>query len=128
MANDIITLTARRKMCAAYKGDASLSPVTHIVLGDGGVDTSGVPIPPYESDTSLNHLIATKDIQNKAYIGENKTICRYSVTLIENELSNKHINEIGLLDSAGELVAKKTFQDKIKDADMEMSFDIDMIF
>ncbi|HCQ6228748.1 TPA: phage tail protein, partial [Clostridioides difficile] len=78
---------------------------------------------PLSSDTALKNEVFRKDIEN--YVYPISTTCRYSTTLLKNEAEGKNINEIGLIDSDGDLIAIKTFGNKYKDSDMEMVFQID---
>lgn len=123
MANAITTNKAREKMVKARSGDITLSKITHMTFGDGGVDSSGKPIAPSGEDIKLKNEILKKSIDGHSY--PNSTTCRYSCTLTKEDLADKNINEIGLVDSDGDLVAIKTFGNKYKDADMEMIFQID---
>lgn len=51
-----------------------------------------------------------------------------SVLLSESELAGEDISEIGLYDSAGDIVCIKTFTKKGKDSDIEMTYTLDDVF
>lgn len=123
MANCVTTIKAREKMVKARAGDIVLPKVSHMVFGNGGVDSSGAPIAPSEEENSLKLELLKKTIDG--YTFPTSTTCRYSCKLLKNELANENINEIGLVDEEGDLVAIKTFTNKGKDPDMEMIFEID---
>ncbi|HBF3087244.1 phage tail protein [Clostridioides difficile] len=123
MANAVTTDIARQKMCKARAGDITLPTIVSMVFGDGGVGNDGTIIAPLSSDTALKNEVFRKDIEN--YVYPIQTTCRYSTTLLKNEAEGKNINEIGLIDSDGDLIAIKTFGNKYKDSDMEMVFQID---
>lgn len=123
MANAITTNKAREKMVKGRAGDIALPKITHMVFGDGGTDSSGRPIAPLGEETKLKNQILKKSIDGHTYPCE--TTCRYSCTLSKEDLADKNINEIGLVDSEGDLIAIKTFGNKYKDSDMEMIFEID---
>lgn len=123
MANAITTNKAREKMVKARAGDITLAKITHMIFGDGGADSTGKPISPSGSDTKLKNQTLKKSIDGHIYPAS--TTCRYSCRLTKEELADKNINEIGLVDADGDLVAVKTFGNKYKDADMEMIFEID---
>ena len=123
MANAITTNKAREKMVKARAGDIVLPKIKNMVFGDGGADSSGKPITPMGENTKLKNEMLRKNIDEHSYL--NSTTCRYSCTLTKEDLADKNINEIGLIDEEGDLIAVKTFGNKYKDADMEMIFQID---
>ena len=126
MADAVITLKARKKMVQARAGAIALPPIVGMVFGTGGVDASGVPVVPSGNDDSLKQEIFRKEVDSYTFTDD--TTCRYLCTLAVNECANEDISEIGLYDSDGDLIAVKTFKVKGKDADLEMTFQIDDIF
>lgn len=126
MADAVVTLKARKKMVQARAGAITLPPIVGMVFGTGGVDASGVPVVPSGNDDSLKQEIFRKEVDS--YTFTDNTTCRYLCTLAVNECANEDISEIGLYDSDGDLIAVKTFKAKGKDADLEMTFQIDDIF
>ena len=126
MADAVITLKARKKMVQARAGVITLPPIVGMVFGTGGVDASGVPVVPSGNDESLKQEIFRKEVDSYTFTDD--TTCRYLCTLAVNECANEDISEIGLYDSDGDLIAVKTFKAKGKDADLEMTFQIDDIF
>ena len=126
MADAVVTLKARKKMVQARAGAIALPPIVGMVFGPGGVDASGVPVVPSGNDDSLKQEIFRKEVDSYTFTDD--TTCRYLCTLAVNECANEDISEIGLYDSDGDLIAVKTFKVKGKDADLEMTFQIDDIF
>jgi len=124
--NAIITAASRQKMVKARAGAITLHPITQMAFGNGGVDGQGNPISPSESATGLNNELLRKNIDG--YTFPTTTSCRYTCTLSELELAGQNINEVGLIDSAGDFVAIKTMTNKGKDSDLEMTFTVDDIF
>ncbi|MCI9600540.1 MAG: hypothetical protein HFI17_08555 [Lachnospiraceae bacterium] len=126
MADAVVTLKARKKMVQARAGVITLPPIVGMVFGTGGVDASGVPVVPSGNDESLKQEIFRKEVDSYTFTDD--MTCRYLCTLAVNECANEDISEIGLYDSDGDLIAVKTFKAKGKDADLEMTFQIDDIF
>lgn len=121
MANSIVTTKARSNMVKARAGVIQLPVIQGMAFGDGGTDYSGEPIMP-GTDALYNELFR-KEIDCFKEITE--TCYRYTCTLLKPDMADKTINEIGLYDAAGDMVALKTFKNKAKDSDMEMVFEID---
>lgn len=122
--NSVITRKRRIKLCqASSDAQKPLAPITHIALGDGGVDSAGNPTPPGEEQTSLNHQLAQYPIDGFSYPVE--TTVRYTVTVPANALSGESINEAALVDSDGDLAAIKTMYTKRKDAGVIFTFEFD---
>lgn len=126
MANSVTTTYARQQLAKARAGDGTVTKVTHMAFGNGGVDEQGQPKPPQPDETGLYNEIYRKPVDGHSY--PSATVCRYTCTLLENELVDQTINEIALFDEAGEMVCKKTFKNKVKDGDMKMTFEIDDIY
>ncbi len=124
--NVIITKTARKKMVRARAGVISLPKIVGMAFGDGGTDANGNVIAPSESQSTLKHELYRKPI--KAYTFISDTTCRYECTLSETELAGDDISEIGLYDASGDIVCIKTFKDKGKDDDLEMTYTLDDVF
>ncbi len=126
MADAVVTLAARKKMVMARAGAIELPPITGMAFGTGGVDESGVPIAPSGEAEGLRHEVFRKEVDR--YLFTDDTTCRYLCTLVVGECDNEDINELGLYDAEGDLVAIKTFMSKGKDSDLEMTFQVDDIF
>ena len=126
MADEVITLTARKKMVQARAGAITLPPIVGMVFGTGGVDEAGMPVAPSGSDEGLKQEIFRKELDSYTFTDD--TTCRYLCTLEVGECDNEEISEIGLYDSEGDITAIKTFKKKGKDSDLEMTFRIDDIF
>lgn len=118
---DVVTLTARRKMVQARKGEITLPVIVGIAIGDGAVDENGNLILPEETDTQLKNELIRREYSRCEKISE--TYYRYRMELSADELAGKKINEAALYDAEGDLLAIRVFGDKIKDMDMEMAFE-----
>lgn len=122
--NSTITIVRRIKICRASSGAIStLSPITHIAFGDGGVDSNGKPIPPLETQTALNHEIARYPIDGIEYPVE--TTARYSATVPKEAMVDQFISEAALVDGNGDVVAIKTMYAKQKDKGTAFRFKFD---
>lgn len=121
MANSIITNKARSKMAKARAGVEPLAKIVGMAFGDGGVDGENNPTLP--NMEALSHELLRKDIDG--YTAVTETCYRYSATLSKTELPKAVINELGLYDADGDMVAVKSFRNKIKDEDMAMIFEMD---
>ncbi|MBQ9720313.1 MAG: phage tail protein [Oscillospiraceae bacterium] len=124
--NVIITVTARKKMVQARAGDIVLPKLVGMAFGNGGVDASGNVVAPTEDQTELKSELFRKAVDGHSYPSE--TTCRYECMLTEAELAGEKISEIGLYDADGDLACIKTFTEKGKDADLEMTFTLDDVF
>lgn len=129
-----MTKTGRELLCKAHAGDVALSPIAYIALGSGGC-SGGVPIAVTGTETALKQELLKKEIESHTYVeepdestGAIQVKTRYSITLANTELANEIISEAGLVDAAGNLIAYLTFTEKGKDADMEITFNIDELF
>lgn len=126
--NVIITTTARRKLVLARAGAADLPPIVGMAFGNGGVDATGNVIVPLEDQTELSSELHRKPIDGYTVLDNEVATVRYECTLLNNEVANEYISEIGLYDSDGDLVCIKTFKKKGKDDDLEMTFTLDDVF
>ena len=107
--NSVITKTRRRKLCmAASDPEKPLAVITHVAFGNGGVNGSGEPLVPLETQTALNSELA-----------------RYAVTIPKDALVGEEISEAALVDSDGDVVAIKTMYPKKKDEDVSFTFEFD---
>ena len=125
MGKSIVTTIAIKKMLEARAGIAPLPRIVGMAFGDGVVQ--GGSIEPPDADTPF--------LKNEIYRQENDryeiisdTCIRYICTLAKETLSGSRINEMALYDAEGDLVAIKSFMDKGKDEDIEISFEIDDTF
>lgn len=122
----VITTVARNKMLRARTGEITLPKIVGFVFGNGGVDGKGEVIAPDTTDIALKNEIYRKVIDR--YVITSYTTCKYECTLENSELAGEKISEIGLYDADGDIVAIKAFSEKGKDADLEMTFQIEDIF
>lgn len=121
--NSVITKTRRRKLCmAASDPEKPLAVITHVPRR-GGVNVSGEPTVPTETQTALNSELARYEVESVTYPDE--TTARYTVTIPKDSLVGKEINEAALVDSDGDLVAIKNMYSKKKDEGVSFTFEFD---
>ena len=123
MADAVVTLIAKKKMMRARAGEAALPKVVGMAFGSGGVNTSGAVITPLETQTTLNNELLRKEIDGYAFLSDKK--CRYTCTLSNSDLAGTYLSEIALYDEDGDLIAIKNFLSKGKDADLEITMQMD---
>lgn len=119
----IVTLTAKKKMVMARKGEITLPVIAGIAIGDGAAGTDGILIPPVEGDHSLKNELLRREYSRCEKVSD--TCIRYRMELAADELAGKRINEAALFDTEGDLLAIRVFSEKVKDADMEMAFEFE---
>ena len=104
-----VTIFRREQLCAITSGAIStIAPITHIVLGAGGIDSSGNPIDPTEDQTTLNAQVAVYPVESVTYPLLPNTAARYTIS-VSTELVGQAISEAGLLDANGNLCAVRNF-------------------
>ena len=128
MAQAVITVAGRKKLCKSHAGDITLPAITKMAWGDGGVGEDGTVKETTGNETALYSELLRKDIESHVYVNDEETTCRYTSTIEKSELTGKEISEMGLYDAEGDLVAYKTFMKKGKDEDIPLIFDMDEIF
>jgi len=127
MSGTVVTIKAKKKMLQARAGIISQLPhISHMAFGDGGVDSNGNVIEFSPNATALHHERLRKAIDGYQVISD--TCIRYSATIEEDELAGEYISECGLIDSAGDFMALKSFMKKGKDAGIEVIFECDDTF
>lgn len=126
MAEAVVTKAARKKMVKARAGDIVLPKIVGMAFGCGGVSSDGSVLEPSPEQTALNQELMRKEVDGHEYL--NDTTCRYTCTLGYADLAGEDISELGLYDAEGDLVAVKNFSAKGKDADIEMTFNVDDTF
>ena len=126
MADSVVTNVAKEKMVKARAGISTLPPIAGMAFGDGAVNGASIRTP-LATDTGLQHELLRQTVDGHEYKASNLSVV-YTCTLSQTALANNNINEIALYDSAGDLVAIKSFSNKGKDEDMEMVFTIEDMF
>jgi hypothetical protein len=129
MINDnTITTIYRRTNLAQITGGAisAIAPITQIAFGNGGVDSSGNPIPPLETAATLNSELARYHIDGVTY--PVPTTAGYTCTIPAADLTGTAINEVALVDSSGKVCAIKTMYTKRKDPGVAFTFTFDNEF
>ncbi len=124
MANTIITNWRREQLCKITSGAIStLSPVTQVAFGDGGVDEAGAVLQPAGSQQALTHEIGRYPIDKVEY--PVSTTARYTVTIPAEDLAGAQISEAALVDGAGNLCAIRNMLAKGKDEGVAFIFTFD---
>ena len=123
--NVVITKKARENNVKARAGAIALPKNVGMAFGDGGVQ-DGAVMSPTEGQAELRHELYRKEVDSYEFVTD--TTCRYKCTLSETELANESISEVGLYDADGNIVCIKSFTEKGKDDDLEMTFTLDDIF
>lgn len=128
MSYSIITNKGKEKIIKARAGTIqNVPPITKMAFGDGAI-VGGTPRVPLATDTALQNQLLQQNIDSVT-IGSDNISALYLCTLAEATLGGEVINELGLIDSAGDLVAIKVFDsDKGKDSDMKMEFKVTDMF
>lgn len=123
--NTSVITRARRISLAKITSGAitSMPKITHIAFGDGGVNSSGEPIQPNESQSALTNELARYLIDGVSYPLE--TTARYTVTIPEDMLVGEKISEMALVDADGVLCAIRTMFVKQKDDKVKFTFEFD---
>lgn len=123
MADSIVTNLAKAKMVKARAGLISVLPkIVGVAFGDGAASGSALRTP-LATDTALQNELLRQKVDGVT-LQEDGISVLYTCTLANDTLSGNNINEIGLYDEDGDLVAIKSFSNKGKDSDMEMVFQI----
>ena len=96
---NLVTLAGRSKMAKARAGIVDLPAITHIALGDGGVDSDNNVLEPGEQ---LAHELIKKEVSSITKVSD--TCYRFSIVLGEAEMTDAEISEMALIDSEGDTV------------------------
>lgn len=121
MSNSTTLIQARSHFARAHAGDMPLRPIVRMAFGSGGIDANGNPIPPDAAATSLNNELYRKNIESHTF--PTATSVTFVCILLEDELNDTELSEVALVDSAGHIVAIKTFKRKFKDNETEIAFE-----
>lgn len=116
----VVTTRAKNKILEARAGNNPIPPIKYMAFGDGGQGWV-----PTGTDNALQNELLRKEITGKEVITE--TQYRYKCLIGTDELQNTVINEMGLVDEAGDFVCIIACANKEKDDDIEMEFYIDDI-
>lgn len=121
MANSIITIKAKEKIVKARANVAPVPIITGMAFGSGGADGNDVIAPSIDA-IALNNELLRKAIDTVTQVSS--TAYKYKCTLTSDNIPGVAISEIGLYDSDGDLVSIRSFKPKIKDADIDLVFEI----
>ena len=124
------TNKGREKLAKAHSGAAALPAIATMVFGVGGVDASGNPKALTGAETTLFSQVISKTGVKVTKSFPTLYTARYSCTLDADvdALIGRNINEAGLIDSAGDLIAIKTFTNKGMETKTIIEFDYDAEF
>lgn len=105
LKNNKLTTALYRKLLAQAVGETgTISKITQMAFGDAGeTDEQGNPAPPKETG-DLNNVVITKDLDSISFSADNVVV--FQATLEAGEAKATNINEIALIDEAGETAAK----------------------
>ncbi|MTV47772.1 phage tail protein [Heliobacillus mobilis] len=127
MANSVTTNAARAKFAQAHGGSAALPAITQIGWGNGGHNpATSEPIAPDPAATQVPGEFLVKNIDGHSF--PVATTLRITGSLGLTEGNGQNVSAVGLYDSAGTLVALKTFRPKAKDDETVMEIDWDEEF
>lgn len=124
------TNKGREKLAKVHNGTAALPAVVTMVFGTGGVDGSLNPRALTGAETALFTQVIVKTGVQVTKTFPTPYTARYTCTLdadVDN-LVGRNINEAGLIDAAGDLVAMKTFTNKGMDPGTIIDFDYNAEF
>ncbi|MGL5749571.1 MAG: phage tail protein [Paraclostridium sp.] len=110
MTNFVKTIHGRKKRIEGYMSSTpTLSPITHIAVGDGGQNADGSLKIPSESASGLYNEVLRQRVE---YERVSDAVAKFVAVLNSGNdtvLNGKKINEIGLIDSDGTLITLETF-------------------
>lgn len=115
-----VTAIGKTKILRARAGEITLPKIEGFAFGSGGSDGSTVLTP---GETLKSEFLRKALDGHTLKASENK--CEYYCTLNGSEANGKSISEIGLYDSAGDIVMIVNFLPKGKDSNISMRFEID---
>jgi phage-related tail fiber protein len=119
--NMITTKKARVKIAVARELGGTISKITQISVGNGGLKDDGTPKAFDPNQNGLYGEIVKFNVP-PATRAENKNTYKLVIEQSDTSVDGKKISEIGLIDAEGDLVAAQTFLPKIKDANSEFVF------
>lgn len=120
----VITKTRREYLCKITSGAiTTVPPIKHIAFGTGGVDSSGDPLVPSDTQTILNNEVKRYPINTVEY--PTSTTARYTVIIPKKDMVGVKISEAGLVDANGKLNAIKNMYIKQKDEGVTFTFTFD---
>ena len=122
LKNNKVTTALYRKLLAQAVGKTgTISKITQMAFGDAGeTDEQGNPAPPKETG-DLNNVVLTKDLDTVYFSADNVVV--FQATLEAGDAKATNINEIALIDEAGETAAKiRLLTSKGVDAETSLVF------
>ena len=120
----IVTEYRRESLCKITSGAiTSLPAITHVVLGNGGLEEDGSVKVPDAKQTALNNELGRYKVDEPQY--PVPATARYTVNVPEADLVGEVISEAALADSEGNLCAIRNMLPKGKDEGVEFTFTFD---
>lgn len=118
--NKVTTALYRRSLAHAVGETGTISKITKMAFGDQGeTDEQNNPAPPTETG-DLNHVVLTKPLDSITFPSDNAVT--FQATVNAGEVTSG-INEIALIDEAGETAAKiRLLTSKGVDAETSLVF------
>lgn len=114
MGNEISTVTFREKLAEATAGNITLPQASQIAFGNGGHDTSGQPVDPTGTETSVPGEFLQKSLNTITFTGATTEL---EGLLDFTEGNGEEVSAVGIYDADGDLMALKTFTPKNKDSE-----------
>jgi hypothetical protein len=108
----IVRTNAHRKKIAdnCATGSQQVTKFTHVVLGDGGKNSSGELKVPNGAVPNLFNQLVKLPITRMERVSDFEYIVHLTVdTSVQTQLVGKDINERGIVDSAGTIAVLETF-------------------
>lgn len=125
LGNAILLNQAKRKMLEMRHNGSNGWKIAGMVLGNGLAD-DGSAYEPTPEQTGLKHEVLRKDFESIKKVDPAGYL--YEVVLLETEHVGESFSEVGLYDTDGMVLCVKTFDKKIKSADVEMVLQIEDTF
>lgn len=121
MANSIITIKAKEKIIKARANVAPVPVITGMAFGSGGANGNDIIAPNIDA-TALNNELLRKSVETITQVSS--MAYKYKCTLTSTDIPGASISEIALYDSEGDLVCIRHFLPKVKDADIDLVFEM----
>ena len=122
MAKSMITKIRRKKMAEASHTTGTVARITHIALGNGGVNENGEVLEPIPDAAGLNNEVIRRQCTSSRKVSD--TAYEYTLRLENNEFIGTYFIEIALVDEDGDVAAISNFLAKGKD-ETEVTFSVE---
>ncbi|NBH99945.1 hypothetical protein D7Y41_34150 [Anaerotruncus sp. 1XD22-93] len=122
MAKSMITKIRRKKMAEASHTTGTVARITHIALGNGGVNENGEVLEPLPDAAGLNNEVIRRQCTSSRKVSD--MAYEYTLRLENNEFIGTYFSEIALVDEDGDVAAISNFLAKGKD-ETEVTFSVE---